>query len=133
MNKIGNVLKSLRIKEGLTQDELSDKLNISRSAIGMYENGERTPGVDILELFADYFNVDMNYITGTTKEEYYLNLQTKQIAQEIFNNKELKALFDASRGATPEDLEITRNLLISLKNKERKWLNGLCSFSTATK
>lgn len=119
-NKIGNILKSLRIKEGLTQEELADNLNVSRSSIGMYENGERVPSVEILEMFADFFNVDMNYITGTTEEEYFLDLQTKQIAQEIFDNKELKALFDASRGATPEDLEITRNLLISLKNKERK-------------
>jgi len=99
---------------------LATKLNISRSAIGMYENGERVPNLEILELFADYFNVDMNYITGSTPEEYYSNLQSKQIAQEIFNNENLKALFDASRNATPEDLEITKNLLLSLKRKEQK-------------
>ena len=120
MTKLSNVLKSLRVREDLTQNGLATKLNISRSAIGMYENGERVPNLEILELFADYFNVDMNYITGSTPEEYYSNLQSKQIAQEIFNNENLKALFDASRNATPEDLEITKNLLLSLKRKEQK-------------
>lgn len=120
MNKIGNAIKSLRVREGLTQGELAKKLKISRSAIGMYENGEREPSVEILEKFADYFNVDMNYITGKEEEEYYIDLKAKQIAQEIFQNKELRALFDASRNATPEDLEITKNLLLNLKKKERK-------------
>lgn len=119
MSKIANILKSLRIKENLTQEELANKMNISRSTIGMYEQGKRTPPPDVLELFADYFNVDMNYITGKTDEEYYLDLQTRQIAQEIKDNPELRALFDASRNATPEDLEITKNLLLSLKKKER--------------
>ena len=119
MSKLGNVLRSLRIKEGLRQGDLAEKIGISRSAIGMYENGERVPDVELLERFADFFNVDMNYITGTTNEEYYLDLQTKQIAQEIFDNPDLRALFDASKNATPEDLEITKNLLLSLKKKER--------------
>ena len=119
MSKLGNILKSLRIKKGLTQSELAKELNVSRSSIGMYENGERKPSVEALEIFADFFNVDMNYITGTTKDEYYINLQTRQIAQEIFENEELKALFNASRNATKEDLEITKNLLLSLKRKER--------------
>jgi len=120
MNGIGNIIKSLRIREGLTQEELSEKLKLSRSTIGMYENGERIPSIEVLENIADYFNVDMNYITGTTKEEYYLDLKSKQVAQEIFQSKELRALFDAARDVSPEDLTITKNLLLSLKNKERK-------------
>ena len=43
MGKVGNVLRSLRIREDLTQEELAKKLNMKRSTIGMYETGERTP------------------------------------------------------------------------------------------
>lgn len=64
MGKFANVLKGLRIKSGLTQQEMADKLNISRSSIGMYENGEREPSFELLEIIADYFNVDMNYLLG---------------------------------------------------------------------
>lgn len=79
MAKLGDILRSLRVRENLTQDELARKLNVTRSAIGMYENNERTPNLEILEKYADYFNVDMNYITGSTTEEYYHDLQTKKI------------------------------------------------------
>lgn len=34
----------------------------------MYERGEREPGLDTLEAIADYFNVDMDYLTGKTSE-----------------------------------------------------------------
>ena len=43
MAKLGDILRSLRVRENLTQDELARKLNVTRSAIGMYENNERTP------------------------------------------------------------------------------------------
>lgn len=119
MSKIANILKSLRIKEGLTQEELAERLGMSRSAIGMYEQGKRVPPADVLELFANFYNVDMNYVTGKTNEDYYLDLKTKQIAQEIFENKELRALFDASRKAKPEDLNIVKNLILELKRKEK--------------
>ncbi len=64
-------LKELRTSKNMTQGELSKALNISQSAIAMYESGRREPKIEILEIFADYFNVDMNYITGKS------NLTTK--------------------------------------------------------
>ncbi|MDR1194612.1 MAG: helix-turn-helix domain-containing protein [Peptococcaceae bacterium] len=57
-------LKRLRKEDGLTQEELAKKLNISRSAIGMYETGEREPDLESVETIADFFNVDMNELLG---------------------------------------------------------------------
>jgi len=66
-------LKELRSRRNMTQGELSKALNISQSAVAMYESGRREPKLEVLEIFADFFNVDMNYITGksnlTTKVE----------------------------------------------------------------
>lgn len=118
MNNFKDVFKSLRIKNGLTQDELSKKIGISRSAISMYERGEREPDFETLEVIADYFNVDMNYLSGNEGENYYTNLQTRQIAQEIYDNKELRILFDASRNAKPEDLLFVAEMIKKLKDKE---------------
>lgn len=64
MGNFNGVLKSLRTAKGLTQIELSKMLKISRSTIGMYESGAREPDFKTLELIADYFNVDTNYLTG---------------------------------------------------------------------
>lgn len=58
------VLKELRKKEDLTQEELAKKIDISKSAISMYENGNRTPDFETLEVFADFFNVNLSYLIG---------------------------------------------------------------------
>ena len=64
MAKLSDMLTYLRQREGLTQQELADKLGITRSAIGMYETGKREPDLETQELFADFYNVDMNTLTG---------------------------------------------------------------------
>lgn len=56
--------KELRLNHKLTQDDLAKKLKISKSSISMYENGNREPDFETLELIADYFNVDMNFLLG---------------------------------------------------------------------
>lgn len=72
MGNFNGVLKSLRTAKGLTQIELSKILKISRSTIGMYESGAREPDFETLELIADYFNVDTDYLIGRTRKTTYI-------------------------------------------------------------
>lgn len=65
----GNVLRSLRTRNDMTQKQLADALGVSESRIGMYERCQREPDFEMLEIIADYFNVDMNYLTGRTDIE----------------------------------------------------------------
>lgn len=55
-----DMLKSLREERGLSQDELARLTQLSKSTISMYENGNREPKFETLEVIADFFNVDMN-------------------------------------------------------------------------
>lgn len=64
MSKFCIRLKELRISRDLSQQKLADIVGISKSSINMYERGEREPGLELLETFADYFNVDMDYLLG---------------------------------------------------------------------
>ena len=57
-------LKFLREDSGLSQSELAKLIQISKSSINMYERGEREPKFETLEIIADYFNVDMDYLLG---------------------------------------------------------------------
>lgn len=128
MGNFQSVLKSLRKSNGLTQDELAKILKISRSTIGMYENGSREPDFETLERIADFFNVDTDFLLGRTDKttilpenvsHYYLNDETRQIAQEAFENPELRTLFKVARDIPPERLKAHIEFMKTLKEQER--------------
>lgn len=118
MGNFQNVLKSLRKANGLTQDELAKILKISRSTVGMYENGSREPDYETLESIADFFNVDIDYLLGRTNKttlipdtHYYLNDDARELAQFMFENPEYKVLFDASRKVKKEDIDFVKQMI----------------------
>lgn len=117
-----DMLKYLRSRENLSQAELAEKLGVAKSTISMYEVGKREPDFETLEAIADLFNVDMNFLLGkdgSENDRYYLNDETAKAAQEIFENKELRLLFDAARDANAEDIQTVHSMLLALKRKER--------------
>ena len=63
-------LKELRIKQGMTQKEMADKLGITKSSWAMYERGERVPRDEIKVKIAKFF--------GTTVEPlFFANIEHK--------------------------------------------------------
>ena len=118
-----NILKSLRESAGLTQDELSKKTNISRSNIAMYETGMRKPSKKTLEAFADFFNVNIDYLLGRTQQitrlpqsgSYYYDPKANEIAEMLRTNPNYRVLFDAARDSSPEDLLMAAELLNRFK------------------
>ena len=58
------ILKDLRKKHYLSQGELAKELNISKSAISMYELNKRKPDIETIVRIATHFNVDANYLLG---------------------------------------------------------------------
>ncbi len=54
--------KKLRQSQGLTQVQMADKLEVSPSAIGMYEQGRRKPDSDMLKKICQMFNVSVDYL-----------------------------------------------------------------------
>ena len=60
MAALSDMLVYLRKRKALSQQELAEKLGLTRSAIGMYETGKREPDLETLEAFADFYNVDMD-------------------------------------------------------------------------
>ncbi|WP_281885607.1 helix-turn-helix domain-containing protein [Paenibacillus sp. YYML68] len=63
----GQRIRELRQKSNLTMKEFGKKFNLAESTISGYENEARKPDIDLLSKFADFFEVDIDYILGRTE------------------------------------------------------------------
>lgn len=58
--KVAETLRTLRCHLGLTQDELSKKLKISRQTYSAYESGSRVPSLELSCMIASYFDISLD-------------------------------------------------------------------------
>ena len=61
-------LRTLRRQAGLTMKQLGANLGMAESTVSLYENGKRSPDIQTLVRFADYFTVSVDYLLGRTEE-----------------------------------------------------------------
>lgn len=117
------IFEQLLQKYGLTAYKVSKETGVTQSTLSDWKRGRSTPKTENMKKIADYFGVSVDYLmTGENKESengYYLNIETAKAAQEIFENKELRMLFDVQRDMSPEDLRALHGMALALKRKER--------------
>ena len=81
--KIGECLRDLRKEKGLTQEQLAEKLNVSRRTVSRWETGSNTPDLDVLLQLADIYEVDLrSLLNGETIRERMTD-ETKETVQQI--------------------------------------------------
>ena len=88
-----DTLKKLRKKKGITQDELSEKLFVSRTLVTKWEKGIRFPADDILPKIAEFFGVSTDYLIEGDKNQ----LDTLNELSECISDA------DASEGEITDD------------------------------
>lgn len=123
MGDFAGNLKYLRKEQGLTQTELASKLGVSRSTIGMYENGEREPDFETLGAIAEFFGVDMNFLLGSSADprlenNYYLDDEVAELAQEIYEDPEKRMLFSAARDISKDDMQFVIDMIKRFKGDD---------------
>ena len=62
-----DVLRELRVKSGLSQDELAEKVFVTRQAVSRWENGETVPNTEALKLLSKLFDVSINTLLGSPR------------------------------------------------------------------
>lgn len=108
-------LKELRKTKGLSQVALADRLGLSKSTIGAYETGDITPSVEALEMIADFFNVDMNYLLGKEDQSrFFMDYALYNTAIELSSDAELLAIVERAN----EDNNFRERLLGIVKLME---------------
>ena len=63
-----DVIHELRNKAGLSQDELAEKLFVTRQAVSRWENGETVPNTETLKLLSKLFRVSINTLLGSPQQ-----------------------------------------------------------------
>lgn len=104
--KFGEVLKKLRRKKRLTQEEISGLLDMDRSNVANYEAGKRLPPVDSLIKIASYFNVSIDYL-----------ILGKEVRRNKANQSEMYGELMAENTALMEN-EMKLNSLLLEKEEE---------------
>ena len=63
-----DMIRELRTKKGLSQDELAEKVFVTRQAVSRWENGETTPNTETLKLLSKLFDVSINTLLGSPRQ-----------------------------------------------------------------
>lgn len=66
--KTQNVILELRTKHGFSQDELAQKVFVTRQAVSRWETGETQPGTETLKLLSTLFDVSINTLLGSPRQ-----------------------------------------------------------------
>ena len=125
---IGERIKYLRNKLGLSQVDFADKIGVSKQTLYKYENNIITniPS-DKVEAIANLCKVSPSHLMGWDEDDidtqssnieeipYYLNDDAREMAQFMFENPEYKVLFDASRKVSKDDIDVVKAIMDKFK------------------
>lgn len=138
MKNVGDRIRTRREALGLTQSDLAKKLGYkSKSSITKIETGVHNLTQSKIKAIADALDTTPAYIMGWDSEDmmykdlhttadniesapegYYTNPETAEIAQEIFDDPDLRTLFHVARNASPEQLKLAKEMLEMMKKNE---------------
>ena len=99
---------------------LAKYMKVSSATVSDWMHGKKMPRVDKLKSLSNFFRINMTDLTDDADEksqqdDYYINPETAKVAQAIFDDTDLHALFDAAQDSKPEDLKMAADLLRRLK------------------
>lgn len=123
---VGKNIRKFRKLNRLTQEELANKIGVTDKAISSWEVDRTEPDIGTVQKLARYFGCDISDLVGEQEQYrvkesgqlYYLNDDVRELAQELFDNRELKLVMDASRKLSKKSLTDLYNIIDSMKGNE---------------
>ena len=115
--EMGQKIKQLRYKAGLTQEQLAEQMGVSAQSVSKWETGASMPDISLLPILAETFGVSIDELFDLTREQRFLNplSNIRYCGSRVFNT--LVGLW----GEQPQ-----RNLTLTLKiTFENKPVNNI--------
>ena len=111
-------------KYGKTRQDMCEALGVKYTTFTDWVKGNSYPRIDKIELMANYFGISKADLVEDHKDlsddHYYLNDETREIAQEVFENPDLRSLFHVARDIDPEELRAHIDFMKKMKAREKK-------------
>jgi transcriptional regulator with XRE-family HTH domain len=79
---LGKKIKQLRLKAGLTQEQLAEKLGIGAQSVSKWENAVAMPDITTLPLLAETFGVSIDDLFDLTTEQRLNRIENRMVAEE---------------------------------------------------
>ncbi|MBR6983884.1 MAG: helix-turn-helix domain-containing protein [Ruminococcus sp.] len=111
-------------RRGKTQADLRRYMEVSSATASDWCNGRKIPRTDKINAICDWLEIDLDdLLTDKSKgidepEPYYLNDETRKLAQFLFDNPGHRVLLDASRNLRPEDLDFVLQMVKRMQDQE---------------
>ena len=102
--EIGNRIRKYRKDSGLTQEQLAEKINVTKSRVSNWEQGINRPDADIIGLICRALNVSPSDLLDVHLTDDELNTHEKQVITAYRNKAELQHAVDVLLGIA-EDTE----------------------------
>ncbi len=123
---VKEIIKERRQQLGLTMKEVAEAVGVSEATVSRWESGDiENMRRDKIAKLAEALKISpavlMGWEDNGTQSDvpYYLDEETAEIAQEVYDRPELKILFDASRKASKEDIQFVVEMIDRMAKKER--------------
>lgn len=113
-NITGSILSDLRKSIGLTQKEFAKAFNVSEGTIAHYEQGITMPNTEMLQMFADYFNVNVDYLLGRCM----LSIEYSKLNDILYGNMTISDMVNIASFLTKDKKHYLYQTLSLLNNKK---------------
>nr|WP_300858406.1 helix-turn-helix transcriptional regulator [uncultured Acetatifactor sp.] len=118
-----DIFEKLCVEKGVTPYRVCKETGLTTSTISNWKAGRYTPKADKLQKIADYFGVSIEFLMGAEEKEespiYYTNEETAKLAQEMFEDEDMRSLFHMKRDMPPERFKAHMEFMKNLYNQEK--------------
>lgn len=125
--KLAKRIKKLRSEKGITQQQLADKIGVSRATVAGYESRGKEPPYDTLQKIANYFNVSTDYLLGNTEEKSPADKIKKALTddpelsdawEKISQREDLQLLFKQTKDMDKSSIRQVIRIIKAIEDEE---------------
>ena len=114
-----NIYCKIRDKLGYKDSTVAAGAGVTKSTFSDWKAGRYQPKDEKLQKIASFLGVSVEYLkTGEEQNGYYLNEETAKLAQEMFEDEDMRSLFDMKRNMPPERFKAHVEFMKSLYKQE---------------